>query len=61
MQGLGVAVASIFLAGEMAGGGVLALAHSMIHTGPAGLAIILLFGLNTAFVGSRQDCAILSS
>ena len=52
-QGLGLVIAAVFLAGEMAGGGVLALAKAMVNTGPAGLAFIVFFALNTAFVGTR--------
>jgi len=52
-QGLGLVIASVFLAGEMAGGGVLALAKAMVFTGPAGLAFIIFFAVNTAFVGTR--------
>ena len=52
-QGLGLLIASVFLAGEMAGGGVLALAKSMVYTGPAGLVFIVFFAVNTAFVGTR--------
>ena len=52
-QGLGLFIASVFLAGEMAGGGVLALASAMVFTGPAGLAFIVFFALNTGFVGTR--------
>ena len=52
-QGLGLAIAAIFLAGEMAGGGVLALAKAMVFTGPAGLAFIIFFAVNTAFLGTR--------
>ena len=33
VAGLGIATAAIFLAGEMAGSGVLALAYSVVQTG----------------------------
>jgi len=52
-HGLGVITAAIFLAGEMAGSGVLALPYAMIGTGWAGLALILLFTINAAFSGTR--------
>ena len=38
---------------QVAGGGVLALAKAMVFTGPAGLAFIVFFALNTGFVGTR--------
>jgi len=52
-HGLGVITAAIFLAGEMAGSGVLALPYAMIGTGWAGLALILVFTINAAFSGTR--------
>jgi len=52
-HGLGVITAAIFLAGEMAGSGVLALPFAMIGTGWAGLALILIFTVNAAFSGTR--------
>ena len=42
-QGLGLFLAVVFLSGEMAGVGVLALPSAMVHTGPAGLALLLYF------------------
>jgi len=51
--GLGVLTAAIFLAGEMAGSGVLALPNAMLGTGWFGLVLILLFTLNAGFSGTR--------
>jgi len=52
-HGLGLLMAIIFLAGEMAGVGVLALPKAMVGTGPAGFALILYFTINAMFAGSR--------
>lgn len=52
-HGLGVITAAIFLAGEMAGSGVLALPFAMVGTGWAGATLILLFTINAAFSGTR--------
>jgi len=46
-------MAIIFLSGEMAGVGVLALPGAMVNTGPAGLALLLYFTINAMFVGTR--------
>jgi len=52
--GLGVITAAIFLSGEMAGSGVLALPAAMIGTGGwLGLMLILLFTANAGFSGTR--------
>jgi len=51
--GLGVITAAIFLAGEMAGSGVLALPFAMLGTGWFGLVLILLFTVNAGFSGTR--------
>jgi len=51
--GLGILTAAIFLAGEMAGSGVLALPNAMVGTGWFGLVLILLFTLNAGFSGTR--------
>jgi len=51
--GLGIITAAIFLAGEMAGSGVLALPAAMIGTGWFGLVLILLFTVNAGFSGTR--------
>jgi vesicular inhibitory amino acid transporter len=51
--GLGVITAAIFLAGEMAGSGVLALPNAMVGTGWFGLVLILLFTMNAGFSGTR--------
>lgn len=52
-HGLGLLMAIIFLAGEMAGVGVLALPRAMVGTGPAGIALIIYFTANAMFAGSR--------
>jgi len=52
-HGLGLFMAIIFLAGEMAGVGVLALPRSMVGTGPAGFALLIYFTINAMFVGTR--------
>jgi len=51
--GLGVITAAIFLAGEMAGSGVLALPAAMLGTGWFGLVLIMLFTVNAGFSGTR--------
>jgi len=51
--GLGVLIAAIFLAGEMAGSGVLALPAAMIGTSWPGLFLIFLFTINSGFSGTR--------
>lgn len=52
-NGLGIGVASIVLAGEMAGSGVLALPAAMIGTGWMGLLLIVLFTVNACYSGTR--------
>jgi len=52
-HGLGVITAAIFLAGEMAGSGVLALPNAMAGTGWAGVVLIFLFTVNACFSGTR--------
>jgi vesicular inhibitory amino acid transporter len=51
--GLGIVTAAIFLAGEMAGSGVLALPAAMVGTAWPGLILIFLFTLNAGFSGTR--------
>jgi len=51
--GLGIIMTTIFIAGQMAGGGVLMLPGAMVSTGPAGLALLIYFTVNGAFVGTR--------
>jgi len=51
--GLGVITAGVFLAGEMAGSGVLALPYAMTGTGWLGLILILIFTINSGFTGTR--------
>ena len=53
VKGLGIVTASIFLAGEMAGSGVLALPSAIVGTGWSGLLLILFFSGNAAYIGSR--------
>jgi vesicular inhibitory amino acid transporter len=51
--GLGVITAAIFLAGEMAGSGVLALPAAMLGTSWFGLVLIVLFTVNAGYSGTR--------
>ncbi len=51
--GLGILTAAIFLAGEMAGSGVLALSFALVGTGWSGLFLIVLFSGIAAYIGSR--------
>lgn len=51
--GLSILTASIFLAGEMAGSGVLALPYAILGTGWSGLFLILFFTINSLFTGTR--------
>ena len=50
---LGIITAAIFLAGEMAGSGVLALSAALKGTGWTGLFLIIFFSINAAYIGSR--------
>ena len=50
---LGIITAAIFLAGEMAGSGVLALPAALKGTGWSGLFLIIFFSINAAYIGSR--------
>ena len=50
---LGITTAAIFLAGEMAGSGVLALPAALVGTGPSGLFLIAFFSFNAFYIGSR--------
>jgi len=52
-HGLGIITATIFLAGEMAGTGVLALPAAMKGTGYYGLLFIIVFTINACFSGTR--------
>ncbi|XP_040579613.2 uncharacterized protein [Lepeophtheirus salmonis] len=53
-KGLGIITAGIFLAGEMAGSGILALPAALKGTaGPIGLLLIIFFTINSAFSGTR--------
>jgi len=51
--GLGIVTAAIFLAGEMAGSGVLALPYALVGTGWTGLFLIVMFTINSLFSGTR--------
>jgi len=52
--GLGVVTAAIFLSGEMAGSGVLALPNAFVGTGGIlGMVLIILFTINAGFSGTR--------
>merc|ERR1712080_571424 len=52
--GLGIVTAAIFLSGEMAGSGVLALPAAFLGTGGIlGMILIVLFTLNAGFSGTR--------
>jgi len=51
--GLGLVTAAVFLAGEMAGSGVLALPSAMKGTGWFGLLLIIFFTINACFTGTR--------
>ena len=42
-KGLGILTAAIFLSGEMAGSGVLALPNALVGTGWSGMLLILVF------------------
>ena len=53
-EGLGVLSAAILLAGEMAGSGVLALPAAMTGTGGVlGMALIIIFTINSLYSGTR--------
>ncbi|XP_023328375.1 amino acid transporter ANT1 isoform X2 [Eurytemora carolleeae] len=52
-DGLGLLTATFFLAGTMAGSGVLALPMAMVGTGPAELAMLVFFAATSAFVGIK--------
>ena len=46
--GMGAGLTTIFIAGQMAGGGVLMLPGALVSTGNAGIALLLYFTLNGA-------------
>ena len=52
-KGLGILTAAIFLSGEMAGSGVLALPNALVGTGWSGMMLILFFSVNAAYIGTR--------
>lgn len=52
-KGLGILTAAIFLSGEMAGSGVLAIPNALVGTGWSGLILIVFFSMNAAYIGSR--------
>eukprot|EP00094_Tigriopus_californicus_P008633 TCALIF_08321-PA protein Name:"Similar to AVT1 Vacuolar amino acid transporter 1 (Saccharomyces cerevisiae (strain ATCC 204508 / S288c))" AED:0.26 eAED:0.26 QI:61/1/0.6/1/0.75/0.8/5/0/401 len=51
--GLGLCIAAVFLSGEMAGSGVLALPHALSNTGWSGLLLLVMFAINGAYIGFR--------
>ena len=52
-EGMGVMMTAIFIAGQMAGGGVLMLPGALVNTGPWGLLLLAYFTVNGAYVGTR--------
>uniref|UniRef100_A0A8D8V9U2 Amino acid transporter ANT1 n=1 Tax=Cacopsylla melanoneura TaxID=428564 RepID=A0A8D8V9U2_9HEMI len=55
--GLTTLGAAIFVAGEMAGSGVLALPRAVVDTGIIGLLLLVVFGINSGYSGARLgDC-----
>nr|XP_023011561.1 amino acid transporter AVT1A-like [Leptinotarsa decemlineata] len=52
-KGLGLISAALFIAGEMAGSGILALPQALVNTGPVGVVLLLLFCFNAAYGGIR--------
>ena len=52
-KGLGVTTAAIFLSGEMAGSGILALPNALLGTGWSGIILIVFFSINAAYIGTR--------
>ncbi|KAK7604251.1 hypothetical protein V9T40_004524 [Parthenolecanium corni] len=56
-HGLTVLTAAVFVAGEMAGSGILALPKAILEAGWIGFILLILFCLNAAYSGSRLgDC-----
>uniref|UniRef100_F6VBX7 Amino acid transporter transmembrane domain-containing protein n=1 Tax=Ciona intestinalis TaxID=7719 RepID=F6VBX7_CIOIN len=51
-KGLGVFVASVFIVGTMCGSGILALPKAMVDAGWAGIGLLIICGLISAFTGS---------
>ncbi|XP_078485499.1 uncharacterized protein LOC100185142 isoform X1 [Ciona intestinalis] len=51
-KGLGVFVASVFIVGTMCGSGILALPKAMVDAGWAGIGLLIVCGLISAFTGS---------
>lgn len=52
-KGLNVTSAAIFIAGEMAGSGVLALPRAVVEAGWIGIVLLVVFCFNAAYGGSR--------
>jgi len=52
-EGMGIWMTAIFIAGQMAGGGVLMLPGALVNTGPWGLLLLAYFTVNGAYVGTR--------
>lgn len=51
--GLGLCIAAVFLSGEMAGSGVLALPRALSDTGWSGVLLLVVFSINGAYIGFR--------
>lgn len=55
--GLTTLSAAIFVAGEMAGSGVLAIPKAVVDSGWIGLVLLIIFGINSGYSGARLgDC-----
>ncbi|PSN34891.1 hypothetical protein C0J52_16728 [Blattella germanica] len=52
-KGLGTLTAAVFIAGEMAGSGVLALPRAVVDSGWIGLVLIVYFCINAGYGGTR--------
>ncbi len=52
-RGIGLTLATVFLLGEMAGSGMIALPATLVGTGVGGLLLVLFFSVNCAYMGSR--------
>ncbi|CAH1170052.1 unnamed protein product [Phaedon cochleariae] len=53
VKGLGIVSATLFIIGEMAGSGVLALPRALVNTGNIGIVLLIVFCLNAAYGGIR--------
>ncbi|KAJ8938138.1 hypothetical protein NQ318_006998 [Aromia moschata] len=52
-KGLGLFSATLFIAGEMAGSGLLALPKAIVNTGYIGIVLLVLFSINAAYGGVK--------